>query len=196
MLSSSISLISGFFAPTTRSQRQAEIAAAFREHAQFVYRVLYRLGADPSATDDLVQEVFVIAMRKWARYDPRAPVRPWLYGIARRVASHHRRAQRRLRGRNRAAAALPEEPGLGQSTRTLPKPDEQLEAQRASQFIQDFCESLSTALREVFVCMELEGMSGPETSAALGLRLNTVYTRLRRARTALDQAVRAHQGMP
>ena len=195
VLSSGISVISGFFAPTTRSQRRAEIAAAFSEHAPFVYRVLHRLGADPNATDDLVQEVFVIAMRRWARYDPRAPVRPWLYGIARRVASHHRRSQRRMRGRDRTVAAMQAEPGLGQATRASPTPHQGLEAHLASEFIQSFCDSLSEPLREAFVCIELEGMSGPETSAALGVRLNTVYTRLRRARAAFADAVAAREAL-
>jgi DNA-directed RNA polymerase specialized sigma24 family protein len=129
VLSSSLSLISGFFAPTTRTQRQTEIAEAFREHAPFIFRVLRRLGVEAHALDDLVA--------------------------------------------------------------ALPGPDEVVDARQASEFIQSFCDQLSAPLRDVFVCVELEGMSGPEAGEALGVRLNTVYTRLRRARAAFNEAVEA-----
>ena len=181
VISSGISIVSGFFVPTTRLRRQAELATAFRAHATFVFRVLRRLGVEAHALDDMVQEVFVVALRRWARYDPRAPVRPWLYGIARRVAAHHRRRHRRLRGRDRELIS------------TRAGPDEHFDARIASDFIQAFCESLSPPLREVFVCTELEGLTGPEAAKALGLRLNTVYSRSRRARLALQRAIAAHQ---
>ncbi len=42
--------------------------------------------------------------------------------------------------------------------------------------------------REVFVMSELEGLSGLEVAGAFGLRPNTVYTRVARARRMLRRA--------
>jgi RNA polymerase sigma-70 factor, ECF subfamily len=41
----------------------------------------------------------------------------------------------------------------------------------------------------VFVMTDLEQMSAPEISEALGVNLNTVYSRLRAARAAFNEAV-------
>ncbi len=47
--------------------------------------------------------------------------------------------------------------------------------------------------REVFVLAELEGLSGPEIAAALGAKLNTVYSRLRLARRHFARVVKRSQ---
>ena len=45
----------------------------------------------------------------------------------------------------------------------------------------------------MFVLMELEELSAPEVSEALGVPLNTVYSRLRLARADFERAVAKHR---
>jgi DNA-directed RNA polymerase specialized sigma24 family protein len=46
---------------------------------------------------DLVAEAFLVAFHKRAGYDPSQPsARPWLYGIATRLISRHRRDEARF----------------------------------------------------------------------------------------------------
>jgi RNA polymerase sigma factor (sigma-70 family) len=80
-----------------RSERVPEVFAdLFDRHAPALRRyVARRLG--PSLADDIVSDTFLAAFRRRHRYDANHPdARPWLYGIAARLISRHRRAEIRL----------------------------------------------------------------------------------------------------
>ena len=51
----------------------------------------------------------------------------------------------------------------------------------------NFLTTLPPHQREVFELIDIEGMRGPEVSAALGVNINTIYTRLRLARQAFKR---------
>lgn len=151
---------------------------AFREHYAFVHRTLCALGVDPGAIDDAAQEVFMVVHRRLADYDGRVPIRGWIFGITRRVAHDVRRSSQRRRAR----IALVEEP------RSVPTPEHQLSQRHAVAFIAGFLATLNEVRRAVFILCELEEMTAPEVAANLGLKLNTVYSHLRKARCSLELA--------
>ena len=163
-----------------------EDAEAFRvlwraQHG-FVWRVLARLGVPTEALDDATQEVFFVAYRRRADYSSSVPIRSWLYGIARRVASDvrrgHGRAERKLR-------AMPSPEHVGD-------PSEAVSRSEAAAIVIAFLATLDEDTRMAFVLMDLEGMSAPEVALGQGVKLNTVYSRLRRARAAFARVVAAH----
>jgi RNA polymerase sigma-70 factor (ECF subfamily) len=55
------------------------------------------------------------------------------------------------------------------------------------QLVQAILEGLDEDQREVFVLAELEELFAPEIARALGVKLNTVYSRLRLARVAFAE---------
>jgi len=67
-----------------------------------------RLVGDAATADDLVQETWIAALRNPP--DPERPVRPWLAGVLRRVASMRARAEGRRAWRHRRAARHDELP--------------------------------------------------------------------------------------
>src|SRR6185436_10287805 len=75
--------------------RPLDRVGAFAAEVDVVYRALRRFGVDVVEAEDLVQEVFVVMCRRWADYDRGRPLRPWLLGIAFRVARDHRKRPRR-----------------------------------------------------------------------------------------------------
>src|SRR5438046_2150858 len=80
----------------TTSGAQAAVAAlsfqdVYARHAEFVWRVLRRLGVRPTDVEDVCQEVFLIVHRKLPEFEHRSSVSTWLYSIALRCASDHRR---------------------------------------------------------------------------------------------------------
>ena len=157
----------------------AEFAAAYREHHAFVWRILRHLGVPDLLIDDLVQDVFLVAYRRWDRFDPNSSLRSWLYGIARRVTADVRRGARRREARL-AAVEAPDSP---------PGPEDMLAEAQAADFVDRFLAGLDDDKREVFVLAEVEHLSAPEIAAATGAKLNTVYSRLRLARALFDRAV-------
>lgn len=159
-----------------------DLRAAFREHHDFVWRSLAHLGVMAEWIDDAVQDVFVIAHRRRDRFDGRAPVRHWLYGIARNIA---------LKYRERRARAAARESELAQrSPSAVPEPgDAELSRVEAASFVEQFLTTLDADQRAVFVLADIEGHSAAEIAALVGSNINTVYSRLRLARRRFEQAV-------
>src|ERR1041384_5180517 len=74
--------------------RSAAIPAfdeVYAAHVGFVWRVLRTFGVPDAQIEDAVQDVFVVVHRRLAEWEGRAAITTWLFAIARRVASTHRR---------------------------------------------------------------------------------------------------------
>ena len=154
----------------------------FDRHADEIYRfVARRLGAQAAA--DLVADVFLIAFRGRASFDPgRAPARPWLYGIAVNVIRGHRRAEaRRLRA---LAHALPDVPGERFEDRVT----ERLTAQALRPALARALGQLSAAERDLLLLVAWADLSYDEAAQALDIPPGTARSRLHRLRAKL----RAH----
>ena len=156
------------------------IAALYREHFQFIWRSLRRLGVREASVDDALQDVFLVAHRKLATFEGRSSHRVWLFAIAMRVAAEHRRRDARLHLDDAAATG---------TART----DESYELRRRVQLLDQLLATLSEEQRAVFVMSEIEGFSAPEIAEALGEKLNTVYSRLRLGRRRFERALARHQ---
>ena len=74
-----------------------EFPAVYAAELGYVWSALRRLGVQERDVEDLCHDVFVIVFRNLAVYDARRPIRPWLFGIAFRVASDYRRSARHRR---------------------------------------------------------------------------------------------------
>lgn len=180
----SVERLSAFGEPATAAALAFD--DVYSEHFDFVWRSVRRLGVHPPATDDVVQDTFIIAYRKLSSFEGRSTLRSWLFGIARRVVSDHRRSKRR-----RPEAELSECGTL--RTETADGPHAMTAAREAAAVLQHFLETLPDEQREVFVAIEIEQMSAPEFESASGVKLNTVYSRLRLARTAFEKAASQHR---
>ena len=158
--------------------------ALYEEHFDFVWRSLRRLGIPAAHIDDAVQDVFLVVHRRLGEFEGRSTVKTWLFGIALRVASVHRRS----------AARRPTEPLTEEPADAAPAAAETLsEAREAARLVHQLLDCLDEDRRAVFVLSELEQMTAPEISAALGVNLNTVYSRLRLARRDFDAALSRHR---
>jgi RNA polymerase sigma-70 factor (ECF subfamily) len=166
---------------------RVEFRAIFAEHYTFVWRTLAHFGVPKAALDDTTQEVFAVVHRRLGDYDGRTALRSWLWGIARRCASSWQRGEQRSRRRLEVV----------QEPRGPAVPDEELEQRRALELIESCLATLDEAHRDVLVLTEIEGLSAPEIAEILGIKLNTVYSRLRVAREKFQRALaraQARQG--
>jgi RNA polymerase sigma-70 factor (ECF subfamily) len=158
----------------------------YAEHFDFVWRSLRRLGVHPSVVDDAAQDTFVVLHRKLSELRAEASAKAFLFAIAQRVAHDYRRTARR-----KGALSLEDEghasPAAGPFERTAKG--------QATLVLKRFLEVLDDDKRAVFVLAELEELSAPEISEALGVRLNTVYSRLRNARQRFVEFL-ASEGKP
>jgi len=155
--------------------------AIFGAEFGYVMRTLRFLGVPVSDLEDLTHDVFLHVFRHIAEYDPARPARPWLFVFALRTARDFRV---RARHRYLSSDELPEV----SDQRSLP--DAILMRSQAQALALRALETLSEEERAVFVALELDELSAPELSERLEVPLNTVYSRLRRARENFANAAR------
>lgn len=164
----------------------------YAEHFPFVWRSVRRLGVDPSAVDDAVQEIFLVVHRRLAEFESRASLKTWLFGIVLRVVRQHRRTLRRKPAQLGGAAAM--DPDVDRVHDTAGQgPHERMAEREAVQALHAILDELDDERREIFVLAELEQMTVPEIAEAVEANVNTVYSRLRAARRDFDQAVLRHR---
>jgi RNA polymerase sigma-70 factor (ECF subfamily) len=160
----------------------ADCAAIYAEHAGFVWRVLRGMAIGRPLIEDAVQDVFIVVHRRYAEFDHRSKVQTWLFEICHRVAQAHRRKHKALQVMTVSDDELP--------ART-PSPAEQVEKDERARLLFRLLDRLAEDKRMVLLLVEVEGMTAPEVAEALQLPLNTVYSRLRRARREFSAAFEA-----
>lgn len=172
----------GSLAPAPNAARA--LHQAYRDHAEAIRRALSRLGVPERDLDDAVHEVFVVLLRRFGDFDRTRGMRAWLYGIARRVASHHRRAAARKQNFRRRLGDDDGSHRVG-----APDPYDHVARTEAAALLGEFLDELGPDKSAVFVLSHVEGLRGPEIAEALDTNLNTVYWRLRAARSDFEHVV-------
>jgi len=152
-----------------------ELFARYREplHGFFRRRIDSRRPDSRERAEDLTQETFLAVIRGSSRYEPRAPVRTYFYGIAFKLLAAEQRKQ----------AAHPQ-------TEIAVEPV----ADAASDivlWVRRALEKLDPAEREILMLREYEQLSYAEIAELTRIPVNTVRSRLFRARLALKEHLAA-----
>jgi RNA polymerase sigma-70 factor, ECF subfamily len=155
------------------------LRALYDAHAPVLLAYAMRLtGGDRARAEDVVQETLVRAWRNLDRLDDAvAPVRPWLFTVAQRVAIDAHRARR----------ARPAEVG-DEMLAVVPALDE-LEPMLDRVVVAEALHSLSREHRAVIVETYYRGRSVAEAAAVLGVPAGTVKSRCYYALRALKLAL-------
>lgn len=169
--------------PAPASSVLPPFKAVYRQYFDFVWSSARRLGVEPAAMDDLVQEVFIVIHARLHTLERAEALRSWVYSVVRRTVSSHRRARRAQAEAQPAASTNTE--AVSQS----PTPLEQFERNADLELLARLLDELDEPKREVFALVELEELSVPEAAEALEIPLNTAYSRLRAARQGFEAAV-------
>jgi len=163
-------------------QRDEELMLEFQKGSTESFSELFFRYRDPlygffrrrlsnmTRAEELTQECFLAVLRGAERWEPRATFRTYLYAIALKLtAAEYRRSQNEPKSGVEA-----DEVGRANAT------DAELSVRRA-------VASLDAEHREIVMLREYEGLSYEEIAAALRIPLNTVRSRLFRARMALKE---------
>ena len=164
---------------TPEVRDDARITAIVREHHAFVWRLLIRLGVPSRSADDATQQVFLVAMRRVSEI-AEGSEKSFLFGTALRIASDERRS-----AKNRELTVeVPE------NADHAPSPEENVEARRRRDVLQQALLAMPLELRTVFVLFELEQMTKTEVAGMLELPVGTAVSRLRRARELFRESLK------
>lgn len=154
----------------------------FQSECSYVFHSLRRLGVHERDLEDVAHEVFLAIHRKLHEYDPSRPLKPWIFAFAYRYASDYRKLARHRREQIRDEGPEPVD--------ATPDAEERLDAERSRQLVLEALEALDLDKRAVFVMHEIDGTPIPAVASALGIPLNTAYSRLRLAREAFTAQVK------
>jgi RNA polymerase sigma-70 factor (ECF subfamily) len=173
--------------PTAGSDEQLMVAFSrgsadafgelFSRYKQPVFGFFRRRVADPAQAEELTQETFLVVLRASSRYEPRALFRTYLYAIGLKILRAHRR-KAAFRAAFLGTAAEIREPSLQNAT-------------DAEILLRQAVGKLERLDREILLLREFEQLSYAEIAELLSLPVNTVRSRLFRARMALRDLLEA-----
>lgn len=147
-----------------------------------IHGYLARSGVAGAERDDLFQEVFLRVHRGLAESAPVGPLGPWIFAIAvNAVRSHFRKTK------VRAVVALREDAGDATADHA-PSPESALALRETTAWLEAQVERLPLEQREALLLCAVHGLELRDAAEALGVPVDTVKTRLRRARLALAEA--------
>lgn len=158
---------------------------------QRMFRVVRGVIRDESEAEDVVQEAYVHAYEKIASFRGEASLATWLTRIA------LNEAYGRLRRRRETVDIEQLEQASATSAQVIVFPghaltDDPADAAARGQLrrlLEHAVDALPEAFRLVYLLRDVEGCSVEETATALGIREETVKTRLHRARRQLRAAL-------
>ena len=153
----------------------------YERHGAWLHARLIRRCNDPEVVVEVVQDTFVALWKDARKFRGDSELAGWLWGIA------FRRLVSRLRSR-KDVVLMPEwnSPGMGN---TMPAAEDEVLLGVEYGDLAGAMRSLSPEFRSVVQAVVLDGLTTKEAGRLLGVRQNTVKTRLHRAKAQLRTAL-------
>ncbi len=172
------------------SSELARFEAAVLPHLDAAYTLARYLTRNAHDAEDIVQDACLRALKYFDSFrgEGESSARAWLLTIVRNTAYSRK-------GRRRVEAATTEFDEAQHSSAVAEEhPEGALLQEDAKETLGRALEQLAPEFREVIVLRELEGLSYKEISEVAGVPVGTVMSRLSRARTRLQEALRNEEG--
>ena len=151
-----------------------------RRYNQRLYRAARaQLGNDAEA-EDATQQAWMSIYRSLSQWTGRGSFSGWALRIVINTCLKQRGPMHEL-----------EDHDPDDLSSALPSPDEAVHRQQLREVLGRNVDALAPKLRTVLVLCDVEGLSGPEVSEALGVTEEAVRVRLHRARKTLKTALEA-----
>jgi RNA polymerase sigma factor (sigma-70 family) len=170
--------VTGVGRPTAGETRPSPFDRLFADEYAKVASIARRVLGDPSAAEDVAQEVFLDLHRRFGD-DPGANAPAWLRTAAAHTALNKIRTDRRRATREEQYARQP---------KAVEDPTTAVEAAETGQTIRDALARIPKRHATV-LALRYSGLSYAEMSSALGIGVNAVGTRLRRAEARLRKEI-------
>ena len=152
----------------------------YERHVSDVHRWASRLASPGEDVEDVVHEVFLVAMRRYGEFRGDSKVSTWLFRITERVIKG-----RRTRDRVRRWLFARHTEDLATEPLAVVTPLEQMERRERARRLYEALDRLPDRYRTPLILYEIEGLSGQALAELLGMKLGAVWVRLHRGRARL-----------
>lgn len=151
----------------------------YKASGGFVYNVALRIVGRHQDAEEVTQEVFLTVFHKLKEFRFQSSFKTWIYRIAVNHAINY--AKKNTKGKNNTA-----EYDENINAVTVPaQAGQRMDEKSREQLVQKLLNGLNPDQRACVVLRNLEGLSYEEIAQSLGININTVRSRLKRAREAL-----------
>jgi RNA polymerase sigma-70 factor, ECF subfamily len=158
--------------PPARSTAERAFRSLYLTHFDDVMRFVLRFGIENPDSEDLVQRVFVVALRQLETRQPLQQPEAWLRAVALNLVHEYFRWWRV----RRAARWLTEQTWAGRA-RDDTDPERDVLANESMRRVRDVLFQMSRKLRDALVLLDIDGMSPTEAAQLLGIPRNTMRSR-------------------
>lgn len=168
--------------------------AIMERHNQRLYRVARTLLRDDSEAEDVVQETYLRAFAGLSGFRGESSLATWLTRIALNEALGRKRKQKptveleAVDAIQESSSQIIRFPMMNANT----DPERAAAQREIRKLLESSIDALPEPFRVVFVMRDVEELSIEETAAFLGIRPQTVKTRLHRARRQLRESLDEH----
>ena len=173
-----------------RGRDEAAVRSIMQSNNRRLYRIARGILRNDSEAEDVVQETYVRAFTHLQDFRGDSSLATWLARIAVNEALGRLRRQRPSVDLSTLAQGVLEAQIIQFPLSAMSEDPEKSMAQREIQrVVEHAIDELPEAFRIVFITRVIEGMNVEETAETLGLKPETVKTRLHRARTMLRNSI-------
>jgi len=149
----------------------------YKASSSFVYNVALRVVNNREDALEVAQEVFMTIHRKLKGFRFESSFKTWVYRITANSAINFAKKSSRIK-------TVPYEDAFGEGA-VLNEAQEQMDQEHQSQLVENLLAKLNPDQRACVVLRDIQGLSYEEMAQALGININTVRSRLKRAREKL-----------
>jgi RNA polymerase sigma-70 factor, ECF subfamily len=166
-----------------RLARGDEVAwgQVFTAHRDRIYGFCLRMTRNREEAEDISQEVFLRAVRAIGTFRGEASIKTWLHQIAHNLCLTRLAAAKRDRDKATELAVV------GETTSPVSTADTSVAGGDLRKALEHAVGELEPVFREALLLREVEDLSYQEIAAVIGASVNTVKTRIYRARAKLQQ---------
>jgi RNA polymerase sigma-70 factor, ECF subfamily len=178
----------------TKRREEAAMRAIIKQHNRRLFRIARSVLRDNFEAEDAVQETYMKAFAAIGTFREDSSLATWLSRIVLNECLQRLRSQR---GRPRSSVELNSETEahiipFPQAPSQHTDPEKNMAQRELLHLVENAVDELPDDFRLVLVARTIEGMTIDETADLLGLRSETVKTRLFRARKLLRTALAQH----
>jgi RNA polymerase sigma-70 factor (ECF subfamily) len=166
------------------------IREIMQKYHEKLFSVANRICNNPADAEEILQDVYMIALNKIDRFEERSTLSTWLYRITVNAALMKLRSQRAgkstipMEGYN---ALLGEDENVLRFDMEVRSPDESLLTRELYEKINDSVQTLPEIYQSVFYLRDVQGYSIKETSKMLHTTPAAIKSRLHRSRFFLKE---------
>lgn len=173
---------------------EASARALIQRYNRRLYRVARSVVGDDAEAEDVLQDAYVRAFSALGSFRGDSSLATWLTRI---VVNEALQRLRRRKIHRIGASISRDGPEAAEIVpfpihASLPDPEIAMAQRELRALVEQAIDGLPQEFRTVLVARTIEGMSTEETADALGLKAQTVKTRLHRARQMLRAALDEH----